>query len=124
MEFGRCFLSPSYQRNPDFKTGDPTSSFKFKCSRCNNNVEVGFDSLIGQGYSWQNHFDAEQINKIKALFDMNIVGKSPDGGSPAITEISCSTCSAKYLVYAGVTEIYNSLFSVTLQGITEILTYE
>ena len=34
---------------------------------------------------------------------------------------NCSKCSAKYLVYAGVSEVYNSIYTVTIQGITELI---
>ena len=52
---------------------------------------------------------------------MNAVNKTPDGGWIAIDKCYCENCQTQYLIYASVNEYYNSLYKITLQGITEIL---
>lgn len=51
---------------------------------------------------------------------MNVVGKSPDGGRPAIFETKCDNCGSQFMVYAGVSEISNSVHIVVIQSIAEV----
>ncbi len=95
--------------------------FKFNCVNCQTVVEIKYETLIGKEFSWHDEFDGKTYNEIKRFYDMNAVGKTPDGGWTAIDKCQCSNCQIKYLIYAGVDEYYNSLYKITLQGITEIL---
>ncbi|MGK3945700.1 hypothetical protein ABK046_46070, partial [Streptomyces caeruleatus] len=68
---------------------------------------------------WEEEIDAMVLEQVKQHFELNAVGKTPDGGWPSIINTRCPNCETNYFVYAGVDEYYNSLFKVTLQGIVE-----
>jgi transposase-like protein len=122
MNFGKSILSPNYFRNPDFTSRDSrNTAFKFVCANCQNELEVEYKSLIGEEWCWESNFDEKSLSEIKQFYLMNVVGKSPTGGFPAVIEFSCHHCQKDYLIYAGVDESSNSFYVVTLHGITEII---
>jgi len=122
MKFGKSILSPSYTRPPAFKNIEAGEKFySFACINCNQTISVEFDSLIQQGYSWQDAFGEKLADKIKEFYRIGVVGKSQDGGYPSMILVECGNCKTDYLVYAGVEEVSNSVYVVTMQGITEIL---
>jgi hypothetical protein len=101
-----------------------TSNFSFNCVNCENQIEQKLDSLIGKEWDWFEDFTLGEVEKIKEFYEMNAVGKSPDGGWTAVIKTTYKYCQTKYLIYAGVYEYSNSAYSVTLQGITEIIENE
>ncbi len=122
MRFGKAVLLQSYSRRPDFDSLDSLEkSFNFGCVNCLTKIEVKYKTIIGKEFSWHEEFDAKTYEEIKRLYDMNAVGKTPDGGWTAIDKCQCNNCQTQYLIYAGEDEYYNSLYKITLQGITEIL---
>lgn len=122
MKFGKSILSPSYFRKPDFNSLDsPEKSFQFDCVNCSSIIEVKYKTIIGKEFSWHDEFDEKTYDEIKRFYNMNAVGKTPDGGWTAIDTCQCDNCQTQYLTYVGVNEYYNSLYKITLQGITEIL---
>lgn len=122
MKFGKSILSPSRSRKPAFTSYDSLGrGFKFVCANCPKEIEIEYKSLIGEEWKWENEFGAKAVREIKRLYNMDRVGKSPDGGSPAVIKSSCKNCRTGYLIYAGVNEPSNSFYVVTLQGITEIV---
>ena len=122
MKFGISILSPSDSRKPAFTSYDLLSKgFKFNCANCKNEIEVEYKLLIGEELDWENNFDKKSVGQIKQFYKMNIVGKSPDGGSPAVIKFLCHNCQTYYLIYASINEPANSFYLVTLQGITEII---
>ena len=122
MKFGKSVLSPSYTRQPDFKNIKAGEKFySFACANCNQTISVEFDSLIGQSYSLQETFGKKLADEIKEFYQIGVVGKSQDGGYPSMITVECGSCKTNYLVYAGVEEVSNSVYVVTMQGITEIL---
>ena len=38
-----------------------------------------------------------------------------------MVKVECSDCKTPFLVYAGVNEVRNSVYFVTMQGITELI---
>ncbi len=122
MKFGKSTLSPSYTRPPDFKSHKAGEKFySFACANCNQTIAVEFNSLIMQGYSWQEAFGEKLSDEIKEFYRIGVVGKSQDGGFPSMIIVECGGCETDYLVYAGVEEVSNSVYVVTMQGIIEIL---
>jgi hypothetical protein len=146
MKFGKSILSPSYSRKTDFnsldspgkgfkynswllvqlrgwfmKSRSAKKNFKFNCVNCQTVVEIKYETIIGKEFSWHDEFDKKTYKEIKRFYDMNAVGKTPDGGWTVIDKRQCNNCQTQYLIYAGVDEDYNSLYKITLQGITEIL---
>ena len=122
MKFGKSVLSPSYTRSPDFishKTGE--KFYNSACVNCNQTISIEFDSLIRQSYSWQDALGEKLVAETKEFYRIGVVGKSQDGGFPSMIIIECKSCKTDYLIYAGVEEISNSVYVVTMQGITEIL---
>ena len=115
-------LSPSYTRPPDFKIIEAGEKFySFACTNCNQTISVEVDSLIRQSYSWQDVFGKKLADEIKDFYRIGVVGKSQDGGYPSISIEKCDSCKTDYLVYAGIQEVSNSVYVVTVQGITALL---
>ena len=88
---------------------------------CPTKIEVKYKTIIGKEFSWHEEFDEKTYDEIKQFYDMNAFSKTPDGGWTAIDRCHCKNCQSQYLIYAGIEEYYNSLYKITLQGITEIL---
>lgn len=136
MRFGRSVLRPSYSRIPDFKNFDYKDGkwgirsrlreyfnreFKFRCINCNKRMAVEYDLLIDKGSGWKQKIGEALAREAIEFYKIGAVGKSHDGGWPAMIKVECPKCKARYLVYAGVNEIHNSAHLVTIQGITEIV---
>jgi hypothetical protein len=96
-------------------------TFKFTCINCQKKVELKYKSIIGKEFGWHEEFNEKTYEEIKQFYNMNAVNKTPDGGWTAVSKCQCNNCKTEYLIYAGVDEYSNSLYKITLQGITEIL---
>lgn len=121
MNFGNQLVKSSHLRRADFNTLESNGQlYEFTCSKCSKGISFLFTSIIGKEFSWRDDFNESTVQKISKYFEMNIVGKSPDGGWTAIMQISCDNCSAPFLVYGGVHETSNSVYKVTIQSIVEI----
>ena len=121
MRFIKRLLEPSYLREANFDSlVSKDNSYRFDCSVCTAIVTFRFPEIIGKEYSWRSEYPDKEVEQVESYFPMNLVGKSPDGGWPAILEASCDNCGAEFMVYAGVSEIYNSVHRVTVQSIAEI----
>jgi hypothetical protein len=121
MRFGKSKLSPSYARKPNFKSHESTEScFQFNCINCNAPIEVEYHLLINRGLGWAEEIGEHFACQAKEFYRIGLVGKSQDGGWPSMVKVPCDKCKTLYLVYAGVNEVRNSVYYVTLQGITEI----
>lgn len=121
MKFLRKLFEPSYSRQADFHSLDATpANYKFNCADCSNAILFPFTEAITECWRWEEEFDDQTLSAIKMYFDMNIVGKSPDGGWPSVFEVSCNACQSRYLIYSSVKETSNSVFYVTVQSIAEI----
>ncbi len=121
MKFGKSVLSPNYFRQPDFDSLESVEkTFEFECLNCRNTIVIEYQSLIGNGFSWDDEYDEKTSIEVKRFYDMNAVNKTPDGGQPIVSKCFCENCQTQYLIYVGVNEYYNSLYKITLQGITEI----
>ena len=81
---------------------------------------IDYVSLINSGRDWEHNLGEKLGLDAKSFFGVNLVGKTPDGGCPSMLTIECPGCRAAFLVYAGVNEVANSVYFVTLQGITEL----
>jgi hypothetical protein len=84
-------------------------------------VEISYEILIQELLAWENNWGEAFAAQAKKLYGIGVVGKSHDGGWPSMVIANCSKCTAKYLIYAGVREVYNSIYTVTIQGITELI---
>jgi hypothetical protein len=92
----------------------------FACSRCNYPLTVEYAALINLAFTWEDAFGKTFTADAKSFYGIGIAGKSPDGGWPSMTKIECANCQTMFLVYAGVNEASNSVYFVTMQGITEL----
>ena len=124
-QFGKSALSPSYAREAHFKSSAPVSNhFTFDCFSCGRPISISYQLLIGAAGQWEATIGDELATAAKDFYKIGLVGKSQDGGWPSMLKVSCNGCEARYLVYAGVDEYYNSLYRVTIQGITELVGVE
>ncbi|HSK71101.1 MAG TPA: hypothetical protein VK892_05365 [Pyrinomonadaceae bacterium] len=122
MKFGKSILTPSYHREPNYNSGEPLDkTFEFLCVNCSVEISVKYNSLCGKEWSWKSDFSEIIVNEIKQFYKMNMVEKSPDGGSTFVIKVTCENCKTNYLIHAGVKESANSYYIVTLQGVTEII---
>jgi len=87
---------------------------------CNAPLEISYNLLIEKSFGWKERFGAFAA-EAKKFYKIGIVGKSHDGGWPSLVVVTCQKCVVKYLVYAGIEEVYNSIHTVTIQGITELI---
>ena len=123
MIFGTSILSPSYVRKPHFKSDEPQAqSFEFSCVNCDQPVPVDYKLLIKEVYGYKESLGEDFAARAAEFYRIGVVGKSQDGGWPSMIKIECARCQTVYLIYAGIDEFYNSLYSVTIQGITELIT--
>ena len=136
MRFGRSVLLPGYSRIPDFKSYGSLDSkwdimwrlrnyfnrqFNFRCINCHNRMAVEYNLLKRETFGWEQHIGEELAAEAKEFYRIGVADKSPDGGWPSMAKVECRKCKVEYLIYAGVNEVYNSAYLVTLQGITEII---
>ena len=125
MNFGRSILSPSYSRKPHFRSGDTSGDvFSFPCLNCDQTISIQLRSLLDAAYDGGLSIGEETLVQAKEFYRIGVVGRSQDGGWPSMIIIRCDSCHIKYLIYAGVDEPRNSMYLVTIQGITEIVENE
>jgi hypothetical protein len=84
-------------------------------------VTVEYATLINLGVAWEQDIDETFAADVKSMYGIGPVEKSRDGGWPSIVKVECSNCKTLFLVYAGVNEVRNSVYFVTMQGITELI---
>jgi hypothetical protein len=75
---------------------------------------------MDRGLGWNDAFAETFAAAVRSFYAIGVVGKSPDGGWPSMLQVKCSNCKTPFLVYAGVNEVSNSVYFVTMQGITEL----
>jgi hypothetical protein len=121
VKFGKSKLSPSYTRPPSFKSHESKEThFGFGCVNCDAPILVEFNLLTSQVFGWPQAVGEALAAEAKEFFGIGMVGKSQDGGWPSMIKVQCPDCKTTYLVYAGIDEVSNSVYFVTLQGIAEI----
>jgi hypothetical protein len=121
IKFGKSLLTPSYTRKPDFRSHESTEKqFTFVCTQCAQPVIIEYATLINRGLAWEEDVDETFAAEAKSFYGIGVVGKSRDGGWPSMMKVECSDCKTLFLVYAGVNEVGNSVYIVTMQGITEL----
>ena len=124
-QFGKSALSPSYTREAHFKSGVPVSNhFTFDCFSCGRRISISYQLVIEAAGQWEATIGDELATAAKEFYKIGLVGKSQDGGWPSMLNVSCDGCGVRYLIYEGVEEYYNSLYRVTIQGVTELLGVE
>jgi hypothetical protein len=121
IAFGKSLLTPSYTRKPDFKSHESTENqFTFVCAQCAEALSIEYTTLINCGLAWEKDVGGILAAEAKSFYGIGVVGKSPDGGWPSMMKVECTNCKTLFLVYAGVNEVRNSVYFVTIQGITEL----
>ncbi len=99
---------------------DP-SAYEFCCINCKASITAEFDRIIRIGSRWEEEWELAHVEETKNHFRMGVVGKSPDGGWPSMLVVACDACGTNHLIYAGVNEVYNSIYTVTVQSVSEML---
>jgi hypothetical protein len=121
VKFGKSKLSPSYTRKPSFKSHESKEThFEFGCINCEAPIVVEFNLLTNRVSRWEQEVGEDFAAEAKEFYKIGVVGKSQDGGWPSMIRVQCPYCKTTHLVYAGVDEVSNSVYFVTLQGIVEI----
>ena len=121
IALGRNILAPSFTRAPEYDTNRrDTGSYAFTCPTCGGDVSIAFTDLIDSAWNYERVLDAALLERARERFDIGIVGKAHDGGFVSLRRLSCPTCAAAYLVYAGVREPSSGWYQVTVQGIVEL----
>lgn len=120
LSFGRDVLQPSVHRAPTVR-GYPTAAaviYPFICAACDASIRVDVFRLANGQQATV--LGSENATAVQQHFDVNLVGKSHDGGWPRFAVETCSHCRSRYLIYAGVQEPANGYYIITIQGIVEI----
>lgn len=121
MKFATRLIQPSYSRIPVYDSiPDANDVFQFVCEKCGETISKLYSDFIGKAWTWRDEYTAADQKAISEHFQMNVVGKTPDGSAQSIASISCTNCGAKYLIYAGINEYANSAYKVTLQGLSRL----
>lgn len=119
IAFGQQLIEPSYWREPWFSGWDTSArSYVWPCAACGAETAIGLNVVVGKGLSWKSTLGADLASAATSHFRLNLVGKSHDGGWPSISLVQCGSCGARYLLYAGVAETSNSVYRVTIQGLS------
>jgi hypothetical protein len=84
-------------------------------------MAVEYELLISETFGWEQHIGKELAAEAKEFYRIGISNNSPDGGWPSMAKVECRKCKVEYLIYAGVNEVHNSAYLVTMQGITEMI---
>lgn len=122
MKFGIDIVTPSYTRTPTYdSTNGLGSLYEFDCISCKSRIAIDFKKIIRGEHRWLEDFDEATQKQISNHFDMNAVGKSPDGGWPVLKVCRCENCISEYLIFAGIQEVSNSIYKITMQGITKLI---
>ncbi|MBA3712627.1 MAG: hypothetical protein H0W76_09275 [Pyrinomonadaceae bacterium] len=101
-----------------------SNSFEFDCLNCNQVMRIVFNVLINATWDLKEAIGEKLATQAKKFYGIGLVGKSPGGGWPHMTICCCERCRTKCLIYAGVEEIYNSMYQVTIQAVTELIESE
>jgi len=83
-------------------------------------VPLGAASLTRAAWNWKEALGPDLAVEAQTQFSLPAGGLSHDGGWPALLIAECQSCPKSLLVYAGVREVSNSVFSITIQGVSEL----
>jgi len=121
VDFGPQLIRPSYHREPWF-AGSETSDrlYTWNCASCRAEVQVSLDAILRESWSWKSTLGKDLAAAAHDHFELNVVGRSHDGGSPSVLLAACPSCGTRYLLYAGVEEPSNSVYRVVIQGLSEV----
>jgi len=92
--------------------------YSFSCKNCDSILKMNYQNQID--YCWIGHsnkIEKELFEKFKKFYNIGIFNKSIDGGFPVFDKIECEKCKIEYITYSGVSEYYNSLYYVIVNGI-------
>ncbi len=118
MKFHNTLLEPDYARSPDFVGWNlDEANFQFDCGKCSRRITIAYQYFVDLFWRWEDRLGQDLVDAAKTQFRLNIVGRSHDGGWPTVTVANCNNCGSQHLVYAGVNEISNSYYQITVQGI-------
>jgi len=121
VEFGPQLIRPSYHRDPWFAGSEISDRvYSWQCLSCQADVHAPLDAILREAWSWESNLGEELAAATTSHFELNAVGKSHDGGWPSVLLVPCASCSARYLLYAGVSEPSNSVYRVVIQGLSEV----
>ena len=113
LKIVRTLLQPSYLREPIYLEAFGPEPVSYACARC-------VSDLVTTVREFSPLSDLKMSESIRQEFDLNRVGKSPDGGLAEFALVKCNGCGLQTLFYAGILETSHSVFRVTLQGVAEV----
>ncbi len=121
IEIVADLVRPSYHRSAVFtgsELGD--QAYSWRCPTCSADISAPVGTIVSEAWSWERSAGDEVASFARAHFELNAVGKSHDGGWPSILLVRCEGCAAQFVLYAGVEEVSNSVYQVTIQGLTHV----
>src|SRR5918992_2348958 len=98
--FGRNVLTPSYHREPAYDSlrgGDPR--YEFHCVGCDAVVTLDLSEYLTGDADGERILGESAVEAVRGRFDLNLVGKSHDGGWPRLRVERCRVCGRRYLAY-------------------------
>lgn len=114
-------VRPSYHRSAAFTGSDLVAqAYSWRCPSCSTDIIVPIITIVNEAWSWERSVGDEVASFARAHFALNVVGKSHDGGWPSILLLRCQGCAAQFVLYSGVREVSNSVYHVTIQGLTHL----
>jgi hypothetical protein len=121
VQLGPQIVSPSYHREPWFSGSEISDRFyAWQCTSCEAEVRVSLSSILNEAWPSEPGFGAQLAEAARSHFKLSAAGRSHDGGFPSLVLSACASCGTRYLLYAGVSEPSNSVFSVVIQGLSEV----
>jgi len=111
-------IKPSYNKKPDYVSGNNNSDYIFNCVTCKSKILVQLENYIGFNFNSDPvKMSKSEEKNLKEFYRIGISNKSHEGGFPVLDKISCSSCSAGYSIYLGISEPLNGCYHVQVQGI-------
>jgi len=123
VKLSKSLVEPSPTKLP-FYHGDSSGNpqYRFLCRSCESTVEVPFTDLLHSTWGWKENFSEHEVLEIQKHFSIGPSNRTPEGGWPCVTLVSCKNCNSKYLSYIGFDEYSNSVYRLTEQGLSIVET--
>ena len=112
-------LVPVPGRKRTYAGGATNEPLSFPCAACKAENVVLTSDLERASWNCREVLGEDMWTLAAEHFCFNtVVGKAQDGGWPAVVRKVCHGCGQEVLVYAGVREVSNSWFVITLLGVS------
>jgi hypothetical protein len=117
MRLTATSLTPSASRRPYFEGWNTQEAdYRFQCVDCKSSVAVPFKDVVAGAWGWRDRLGDADSAAVTAHFGLKKGSQALRGGWPSISFATCSECQTRYVFYADIDEVSNSVYQVVAQG--------